>query len=342
MSEASGVPALDEVLPLLRCPHCGAALACEEAGAVVRCADGHTFDIARQGYLSLLAGEGTPHAGDTAEMVAARERFLGDAHFEPLAEALAEAVGGAAAGEAAASGALAEAAGGAASGAPACVLDIGAGTGWYLSRVLDAWPEARGLALDLSKPALRRAARAHPHLAAVACDVWRPLPLRDAVAAVVLNVFAPRDGSEIARVLAPGGVAVIVTPRPDHLRELVEPLGLLGVDEHKETRLADRLEPALAIADRRELTWTLRLDRAAARDAAAMGPSAFHLSPADLDERVAALPQLLDVTAAVTITLATAAGPRARPPAPAAGASGAGRLRTPPASRPPRSPGGTG
>jgi 23S rRNA (guanine745-N1)-methyltransferase len=320
MSEASGVPALDDVLSLLCCPHCGAALGPEQAGEAVRCGNGHTFDVARQGYLSLLAGEGTPHAGDTAAMVAARERFLGAGHFEPLAEALAEA----------------------AAGAPACIVDLGAGTGWYLARVLDACPEACGLALDLSKPALRRAARAHPRLAAVACDVWRPLPLRDGVAAVVLNVFAPRTAPEIARVLAPGAVAVVVTPRPDHLRELAQPLGLLGVDEHKEARLADRLEPALAIADRRELTWTMRLDRAGARDAAAMGPGAFHVSPADLDERVAALPQPLDVTAAVTITLATAAGPRARPPAPAAGASAAGRPRTPPTSRPPRSPGDRG
>jgi 23S rRNA (guanine745-N1)-methyltransferase len=325
MSEASGVPALDDVLPLLRCPHCGAELGREEAGDIVRCGDGHTFDVARQGYLSLLAGEGTPHAGDTPEMVAARERILGAGHFEPLADGLAEAAGGAMAG-----------------GAPACVLDLGAGTGWYLARILDALPEARGLALDLSKPALRRSARAHPRLAAVACDVWRPLPLRDAVAAVVLNVFAPRDPTEIARVLARGGVALVVTPRPDHLRELVEPLRLLGVDEQKDTRLADRLEPALAIVGRRELTWTMRLGRAAARDAAAMGPSAFHVSPADLDERVAALPQRLDVTAAVTITLATVAAPRARPPAPAAGASAAARPRTPPGSRPPRSPGGTG
>lgn len=319
MREASGVAALDDVLPLLRCPHCGAQLGPDRAGDAVRCGDGHTFDVARQGYLSLLVGQGTPHAGDTAEMVAARERFLGAGHFEPLAEALAQAVGRA-----------------------AYVVDVGAGTGWYLARVLDGWPGARGLALDLSKPALRRAGRAHPRLAAVACDVWRPLPVRNAVAAVVLNVFAPRDGNEIARVLAPEGIVLVATPGRDHLRELVEPLGLVGVDEHKDARLAERLEPALAIADRRELTWTLRLDRTGAHDAAAMGPSAFHLSPADLDERVAALPQPLDVTASVTITIATAAAPRVQPPAPAAGASAADRLRSPPGPRPPRSPGDTG
>jgi 23S rRNA (guanine745-N1)-methyltransferase len=313
--------ALADVLPLLRCPHCAAALSRGEAGDAVRCGEGHAFDVARQGYLSLFAGEGTPHAGDTADMVAARERFLSAGHFDPLAEALAEAVGEAPA-----------------ASVPACIVDLGAGTGWYLARVLDARPEASGLALELSKPALRRAARAHARLAAVACDVWRPLPVRDGVAAAVLNVFAPRSGTEIARVLAASGVAAVVTPRPDHLRELAEPLEMLAVEEQKETRLADQLAPALAIAERRELTWTLRLDHAGARDAAAMGPSAFHRSPADLDERVSVLPQLVDVTAAVTITLATAAAPRARPPAPAADASAADRLRTPPAFRPRRSP----
>ncbi len=47
------MPVLDDLLSLLRCPHCGGAL--ERAGDAVRCADGHSFDLARQGYLSLLA-----------------------------------------------------------------------------------------------------------------------------------------------------------------------------------------------------------------------------------------------------------------------------------------------
>jgi 23S rRNA (guanine745-N1)-methyltransferase len=311
--------ALDRALPLLRCPHCGAAL--ERAGEAVQCPSRHSYDVARQGYLSLLAGARSANTGDTAEMVAARERFLEAGHLDRLAEAVAEAVACAAPGD-------------------GCVVDLGAGTGWYLARLLDALPEAVGLALDLSKPALRRAARAHPRLAAVACDVWRPLPLPDGVAAAVLNVFAPRNAPEIARVLRLGGVAIFVTPQPDHLEELVRPLGLLGVDERKPERLAGQLASALRITGRRELRWRLRLDRAAARDAAVMGPSAFHISPAELDERIATLPQRVDVT--VSVTLATAAGPRARPPAPATAASAAARRRTPPATRPPRSPGGTG
>ena len=275
-------------MPLLRCPHCDAAL--KRAGEAVRCGEGHAFDVARQGYLSLLAGE-SPHEVDTSEMVAARERFLGGGHFEPLAAELAEVVA-----EAVERGGE----------APPVVLDLGAGAGFHLARVLDRLPGARGLALDVSKPALRRAARAHPRLAAVAADAWRPLPLDDAVVAAVLDVFAPRNPTELARVLQPkGGLAAIVTPASGHLEELAGPLGLIGVQVDKDDRLAERLRPHLDVVARRPLQWPLRLDRSAARDAAAMGPSAFHIDPADLDERVAALPQRVDVTAAVTITLAT-------------------------------------
>jgi 23S rRNA (guanine745-N1)-methyltransferase len=217
-------------------------------------------------------------------MVAARERFLGGGHFERLGAELAEAVAGA---------------------RPAAVLDVGSGTGFYLARVLDRLPAARGLAVDVSKPALRRAARAHPRAAAVAADAWAPLPLRDGVVAAVINTFAPRNGAEVARVLRHDGLAVVVTPAPGHLGELVEALGLLGVDERKERRLAEQLAPHLEIVVARRLDWRLRLDRASARDAAAMGPSAFHIDPGVLDERVAALPQPVEVTAAVTITTAT-------------------------------------
>jgi len=327
------VPALDPTLRLLRCPHCGAGLARAD-GEAVRCEAGHSFDVARQGYLSLLPGGGSAHTGDTADMVAARERFLEAGHFEPVAEAIAEALAERFAKPRAEAGAAKAKAG---AGDAPLIVDLGAGTGWYLARLLDRFPHARGLALDVSKPALRRAARAHPRIAAVAADVWRPLPLRDGVAAVVLDVFAPRDAAEVARVLAPRGIALFVTPGPAHFRELVERLGLLDVDADKDERLAAQLGGHLDIVERRHLAWTLHLDRATARDAAAMGPSAFH---AEIDERARGLPQRLEVT--IDLTLTTAAAPRARPRAPAAAASGPARRRSPRATRPPRSPGGTG
>ena len=65
--------------------------------------------------------------------------------------------------------------------------------------------------------------------------------MRDGVAAVVLSVFAPRNGEEMARILAPGGALVAVTPTTRHLYELVGPLGLLSVPDDKEDRLDAQL-----------------------------------------------------------------------------------------------------
>ena len=251
---------------------------------VVRCAEGHAFDLARQGYLNLTGGE--RGRGDSAAMVAAREHFLGAGHFDPLGALVAEECDRAA--------------------APGkCIVDLGAGTAWYLAQALDRLPDATGLALDLSKPALRRAARAHARIAAVACDAWGPLPLRDRVAAVVLSVFAPRNAPEIARILRPGGVLAVVTPTARHLTELVAELDLLTVDERKQARLHEQLSPHFEVPAGRELEWALRLDHAAVRDAVAMGPSAFHVSAADLDERIGSLPDPLAVTASVRLSLAT-------------------------------------
>src|SRR3984957_9002225 len=146
---------LDDVAGFLACPQCGAGLT--RAGAAPRCPAGHAFDIARQGYVSLLPpGERAP-AGDSAPMVAARVDFLASGHYASLARELA----------AAARVAITE------TGAPGCVLDIGAGPGYYLAAVLDGLPDRAGLALDASKFALRRAARAHPRIGAAAADAWR-------------------------------------------------------------------------------------------------------------------------------------------------------------------------
>jgi 23S rRNA (guanine745-N1)-methyltransferase len=275
---------LEEVLDVLRCPHCGAALAPQ--GGAVRCAAGHSFDIARQGYLSLLPGDAELGSADTAEMVAARERFLEAGHFDPLADAVA----------AAAERALHRRPDG-------CILDLGAGTGWLLSRVLEAAPGRAGLALDLSKHALRRAARAHERIGAVAADAWRPLPVRNRAVALALSVFAPRNGAEIARVLRPGGALIVVVPTGRHLIELVETLDLLTVDERKPQRLAAKLDPHLSASGASALEWTHALSREEVIDAVAMGPSAVHVNTADLHEAIEGLSEPVSVTASVEVSV---------------------------------------
>ncbi|MGH3355378.1 MAG: putative RNA methyltransferase, partial [Nocardioidaceae bacterium] len=65
---------LADVAPYLRCPLCGTDL--ELGEGVLGCAQGHRFDVARQGYVSLLPGDARTGTADAATMVAARTEFL--------------------------------------------------------------------------------------------------------------------------------------------------------------------------------------------------------------------------------------------------------------------------
>lgn len=272
-----------DVVHLLACPVCRAGLSPRQA--TLRCPNGHSFDVARQGYVNLLTAT-APGTGDTAAMVAARERFLGDGHYAPIRQLVGD-------------HALAFS-----PRAPEAFVDVGSGPGWYLAGLLQRAPAGPagggpvGLALDLSVYAARRAARAHPRMGAVVSDTWRSLPLRDGGSDVVLDVFAPRNPPELRRVLRPGGVLVVVTPAPEHLEELRRELGLLGVEEGKEERLAQSLSASFDLVAEDRLTFAVCLSRADAAALVAMGPSAWHGEPSSDVERLA---EPVEVTASVRV-----------------------------------------
>lgn len=264
----------DEALHLLRCPVCRSGFI--QGGRSLRCRQGHSFDVARQGYVDLLPGRGRRGTADTAQMVAAREAFLAAGRFDGLREAVAEA----------AARAL-RPADGAGTAATGCVVDAGAGTGFYLAGVLDRLPGRVGLALDLSRFAMRRAARVHARVAAaVVCDIWSALPVADRCADLVLSVFAPRNPSEFRRVLRPDGRLLVVSPSGRHLRELVSALGLLTVDEHKEGRLERALSGDFTLVGATLREEDVSLDAQQVVTLVGMGPSARHVDSEEIRLRL--------------------------------------------------------
>lgn len=257
-------PALDLSLDLLRCPACRTRRLHPDHAAL-RCPMGHAFDIARHGYASLLTGTRAT-SGDDAAMVQARDRFLSTGSYAPIREV----------GARLAADAVSE---------QATVVDVGCGTGYYLAGVLDHLSGARGLGLDTSVRALRLAARAHDRAAAVAWDVFRPFPLADGTADVVLDVFAPRNPAEFHRVLRPTGRLIVVRPTGRHLAELRGQVpAMVTVDPVKEQRLHRALTPFFEAVVTEQVEYSATLSRLDVLDLVAMTPSARHVSRADLND----------------------------------------------------------
>lgn len=277
---------LSHIVDILADPNDGTALSGADDFSRLVSESGHSFDVAKQGYVTLAAGAGPKHKGDDMDMVNARETYLAMGHFAPFVEAVTGAVQGALD-----SASLAES-------TPASLLEVGAGTGYYLAHTLDSIAEARGVGLDISPHAAKHLAKCHPRVGAVVADVWERLPIRDESVDAISVVFAPRNPAEFQRVLVPGGQVIVLTPDAGHLDELREPLGILGVEDGKVERMYEQAEGYLEqAADPVDISFPIELDKASVAAQVGMSPSARHISAGELAERMAALPPTLTVTA---------------------------------------------
>lgn len=261
-------PATD--IPLV-CPLCPSPLIL--SGKRLACASRHSFDAARQGYFNLLVGKGTAFEADSAAMVESRFNFLGGGHYLPLAEAVAAAVVPCL------------------SPSRPAVLDSGTGTGHYLRHLLDTAAAGNiplaSVGMDISKFALRRAARLNPEALNLVWDIWQRLPLADNSVDAVTVVFAPRNASEFARVLRPGGRLVVVTPRPGHLAGIAAVTGMLAIEEGKDARLAEGMSGHFDGTGGADVDIPLALTHPEAADLAFMGPAGHHLARDVILERLA-------------------------------------------------------
>jgi 23S rRNA (guanine745-N1)-methyltransferase len=191
----------------LACPLDGAPLHC--SAATWRCAAGHSFDIASQGYTHLLPVQQkrSRDPGDSKEMVAARRRFLNAGAYQPIAAAVSRAV-------------LTDLP----PAATASCLDAGCGEGYYLRQLAAAGTDDQTLALlglDISKWAVLSAAKQDPRPNWVVGSNAN-LPVLPGTLDRVLCMFGFPVYAEFARVLKADGQLLQVDAGPDHLRELRE------------------------------------------------------------------------------------------------------------------------
>jgi 23S rRNA (guanine745-N1)-methyltransferase len=250
---------------LLRCPLCKSGFTAA-AGAFV-CRNGHSFDLAREGYVNLLCG-GSRHpaaGGDSSAQLRHLAQFLGAGHLDPLTTTIVRRVERSVRGT-------------------QRVLDAGSGTGHYLARMAARLPgSVIGLGLDISKTAARQAARRWPSVAFAVADLWAQWPVRDEAVDLVLSIFAPENFLEMARVLRPGGWLALAYPGPEHLIELRDRFGLLRQHGANSGRYADMATRFVGPSSVTRLHRRAILDPATARAVILMGPNARHVDPAILD-----------------------------------------------------------
>jgi 23S rRNA (guanine745-N1)-methyltransferase len=251
-------------LPLVfACPHCRLPLDVSSNGA--SCANNHSFDRAREGYLNLLVGGRlSSHTvpGDTPDSLAARRRFLSGGHYSPIARALADMVR-------APSGPL---------------LDAGCGEGYYLSQMT----ARHRYGLDVSKKAVQLASRLIPAAQFVVASSYR-LPILDTSVEVVMSVFAPRPFEEFRRVLQPGGRWVTVTPGSSHLMEM-RPARDNEVGSKSMQRRSERDAAPAGATHAERVRFTLELTPETAVDLFSMTPMRWQ-TDADADA-IASIPRV--------------------------------------------------
>jgi 23S rRNA (guanine745-N1)-methyltransferase len=245
------------------CPVCRARLCLTEERGRWVCPAGHSFDVAREGYVNLLlAGQHrSRQPGDSAEMVTARRRFLASGAFDALSDALAAAVAGE---------------------RPTVVLDVGCGEGRHTRNV--SAPVVLGV--DVAKAAIAVAARAHRdgwYAVASAAD----LPLDDESVDVALDVFGPVVPAELARVVRPGGVVVAIHPGRRHHEDLRTLVYADARPHEVKPPLRDAGEWFIEVGSVSVSFPLVIADAGQLQDLFAMTPYRWH-APADIRGRLAA------------------------------------------------------
>lgn len=241
------------------CPNCSHALVGKEGS--LRCDNGHSYDLAREGYVNLLATgrQAAGVHGDSKAMLEARRRFLAVGYYQPLRARLIGII---------------------TSSRPRVVADIGCGEGFYIGGLARAKPEIACYGTDISKDAVRLAARSYPEASFAVASTYAPLPLADGSVDVVLDVFAPRNATEFARILSPSGHLIVVIPTDGHLRALRERYGLLAIQQDKAKEVMATFKATFRHVATETLAIELSLKGESIADLVEMTPNAWHIDEA--------------------------------------------------------------
>jgi len=159
--------------------------------------------MAREGYLNLLLAQHkrSRNPGDSDDMIRSRQRFLTAGYYSPLSEAIVNQVANSA------------------SDVDQTLIDLGCGEGHYMQQLRNAMPDLKLLGIDISKFAVRLAAKRKMDARLVVDSAFN-IPLFENRVDTAISVFSPISSEETARILKPGGTLILVGPGEEHLSGL--------------------------------------------------------------------------------------------------------------------------
>lgn len=173
------------------------------------CEKNHCFDLSKEGYLNLLPihQKKSKVPGDNEMMISARRNFLELGFYDTLIDSLKTTIQDDLSFHK----------------KPFIALDSGCGEGYYSEKVLNtiAGKDCQVFGTDISKFAIKNAAKKYKDNFYFVSSVYH-LPIATESIDILLSVFAPVHPVEFQRVLSKNGVVVIVSPGPNHLKELAE------------------------------------------------------------------------------------------------------------------------
>jgi len=204
------------------------------------CPRGHSFDIARSGYINLLQPQQrrSRQPGDSSAAVAARRRLHDRGVTHSLLQLIAK---------------LAEAS------SRDTVLDAGCGDGFYLGTLAgETHCDAHGV--DISIPAVDAAARRYPSCEWIVANADRLLPYASRSFSLVLSITGRMNAAEFRRVLRDNGRLLVAVPAREDLIEL------RGAGRDRVARTIEAFSHGFRLVDRRPAITTVDLPAAAVHD----------------------------------------------------------------------------
>ncbi|NLT10782.1 MAG: methyltransferase domain-containing protein [Ruminococcus sp.] len=223
------------------CPVCGKSL--EIGGNTYKCEKGHSFDIARSGYVNLLLSKhiGKAVHGDNKLMVQARRDFLAKGYYSGLKEGLCELA--------------------VKHNCGPVILDAGCGEGYYTSAISDILDRSEIASeiygVDISKIAVEFASKSCKKISYAAASVFH-LPVADLSCDMLVTLFSPYCGEEFRRVLHKNGIMIMAIPSADHLWEMKEKIYDIPYKNEVKPYELDGFD----LVDKRHIRYNIQLDSA--------------------------------------------------------------------------------